>query len=41
MGIVYYWDPVTGSRRIKRRYVWGTWGFVLGFASAAIVIALI
>lgn len=25
-----YYDPEYGRDRIKRRYVWGAWGFTLG-----------
>ena len=25
-----YYDSVSGRTRIKRRYVWGTWGYLFG-----------
>ncbi|WP_282706988.1 hypothetical protein [Sinimarinibacterium sp. CAU 1509] len=27
---LFYFDPVTGSNRLKRRYTWGLSGFALG-----------
>ena len=29
-GNVFYLDPVSGDRRLKRRYVWAFAGFALG-----------
>jgi hypothetical protein len=35
-----YYDSELGRDRIKRRYVWAAWGFVLGLALGAITAQL-
>jgi hypothetical protein len=27
---MFYYDPVTGQNRLKRRYVWCIYGFLVG-----------
>jgi hypothetical protein len=27
---MFYTDPVSGNRRVKRRFVWALYGFTLG-----------
>ncbi|WP_256365889.1 hypothetical protein [Solimonas sp. K1W22B-7] len=36
MGLTYF-DSVTGRNRIKRRYVWGAWGYAAGMISVAVI----
>ena len=36
-----YYDGTVGRERIKRRYVWGFWGFCLGVTTAVAFIELL
>lgn len=36
-----YWDPIAGEYRIKRRYVWGAWGFATGGIAVLILVSLL
>ena len=34
---MYYFDEITGERRMKRRYVMAFWGFALGSLFGVVV----
>lgn len=35
-----YFDPIENRSRVKRRYVWGFWGFCAGAAVATLAVTL-
>lgn len=37
-GTVFYLDPISGARRLKRRYVWAFAGFALGIVVAKLLL---
>ncbi len=40
MGLRYY-DSVSGRDRIKPRYVWAFWAYLLGAASTLVLVTLV
>jgi hypothetical protein len=34
---ITYYDSASGRTRIKRRYVWGFWGFLAGVATVEVL----
>ncbi|HSW11370.1 MAG TPA: hypothetical protein VLI06_00935 [Solimonas sp.] len=38
MGLTYF-DETEGRTRIKRRYLWGMWGYAAGVVSALFLLA--
>jgi hypothetical protein len=32
-----YYDQILGKERIKRRYVWGAWGFTAGVVTGLVM----
>jgi hypothetical protein len=39
MGLRYF-DPIEGCWRVKTRYSYGIWGFLLGFGGGVVVMLL-
>lgn len=35
-----YWDPLADTYRIKRRYIWGALGFLMGGIGMLLVVAM-
>ena len=38
--LVFYYDRAEAEMRLKRRYVWGLWGFGIGVAAGMLLAML-
>lgn len=36
-----YFDPISGRKRLKRRYAWALWAYAAGFVSGMLVLVIL